>query len=183
MKKVLFVVFAVLMLTFAAASAQETAEAEQTLNFSTLGDMFSWDTPAEDVYNTLKEYENFELEVEEDEKYGKTITATAQNDEETFIYVFYFDNDTEKLWEIEAVAVLYDGEQVIPAFQALYEAYGLEKANAYENENLQAYAADFDSAYIAAGDYTIALLAGSEETDESYGKIALVLIDRNYFEN
>ena len=39
MKKVLFVVFAVLMLTFAAASAQETAEAEQTLNFSTLGDM------------------------------------------------------------------------------------------------------------------------------------------------
>ena len=108
--------------------------------------MFSWDTPAEDVYKTLQEYENFELEVEEDEKYGKTITETAKNDEETFIYVFYFDNDTEKLWEIEAVAVLYDGEQVIPAFQALYEAYGLEKADAYENENLQAYAADFDSA-------------------------------------
>ncbi len=184
MKKIMLVVLAVLMLTFAAASAQEIAAGEQTLNFVTIGDMFSWDTSAEDIYNQLNAYENFEIEVSTDEKYGNIITAISQTDEEYFVYVFYFDENTEKLWEIECVAVLFDGNQVIPAFQALYEAYRLDQADPYENNTaLNNYAADYDSAYIAAGDYTIALLAGSEETELSYGKIALLLIDREYFES
>ena len=44
------------------------------------------------------------------------------------------------------------------------------------------YVADYDESYVAAGTGTIAILAGSAETADTYGKIALVLIDRAYFE-
>jgi hypothetical protein len=182
MKKVLFVLFAVLMLTFAAVSAQETAEKEVTLNFSTVGDLISWSTSAEEIYNMLNEYENVVVELEQDEKYGKTISATAETEDEVFSYVFYFDNETEKLWEVECAAAFYNGEQLVPAFQGLYAEYGFENATPYENDTLKKYAADFDESYIVAGDSTIALLAGKAETEESYGLLSLLLIDRNYFE-
>ena len=182
MKKILLVVLAVLMLTFAAVSAQETAVEEETLNFSSIGDMISWTTSAEEIYNLLSEYENLEITVEDSEEYGKNIQASAESEDEKFTYVFYFDDETEMLWEVECAAVLMDGEKIVPAFQALYAEYGFEDAEPYQNDSLDAYVADFDESYIVAGDSTIAVLAGSAETEEAYGSIALVLINREYFE-
>ncbi|MBQ6521056.1 MAG: hypothetical protein IJI14_20300 [Anaerolineaceae bacterium] len=183
MKKMIIVVLAILMLTFAGVSAQETDVAEQILNFDTVGEMVAWTTTAEEIYNILSEYENLEINVEDNEEYGKLIEAQSESEEEAFSYVFYFDNDTELLWEVECVAVLYDGEKIVPAFQALYESYGFEDAEPYQNDALDAYVADYDESYIVAGDGTIAALAGKAETEESYGSIALVLINREYFES
>ena len=182
MKKLIIVVLSVLMLTFTAAFAQETEVAEQTLNFSTIGDLIAWSTSAEEIYSMLSQYENLEVTVEETEEYGKTIEAYSESEEEVFDYVFYFDNDTELLWEVECAAVLYDGEQVYPAFVSLYESYGFEDSVPYESEVLDEYVKDFDESYIVAGDATIAVLAGKAETEESYGRLALVLINREYFE-
>ena len=181
MRKIIFVVLAVLLLSFAAVFAQETATEEKTLTFSTIGDIISWTSTPEEIYNLLNEF-NVEVSVEQDEKYGKTISATGESEDEKFVYVFYFDDDTEALWEVECAAVLYNGELLVPAFQSLYEEYGFADAEPYENEALAAYAEDYDESYIVAGDSTIALLAGKAETEEAYGQIALMLIDKNYFE-
>ena len=181
MKKIIFVVIAVLLLSFAAVSAQETTTEEKTLTFSTIGDMISWTTTPEEIYNLLSEY-NVEVSVEQDEKYGKTISASGESEDEKFMYVFYFDNDTEALWEVECAAMLYDGTLIVPVFQSLYEEYGFAEAEPYENESLSAYGESYDESYIVAGDSTIALLAGKAETEETYGQVALVLIDRNYYE-
>ena len=71
MKKIMLVVLAVLMLSFVAVSAQETEVEEKSLNFSTIGEMISWTTSAEEIYNMLGEYENLEITVEDNEEYGK----------------------------------------------------------------------------------------------------------------
>ena len=112
MKKIIFVVIAVLLLSFAAVSAQKTTTEEKTLTFSTIGDMISWTTTPEEIYNLLSEY-NVEVSVEQDEKYGKTISASGESEDEKFMYVFYFDNDTEALWEVECAAMLYDGTLIV----------------------------------------------------------------------
>lgn len=182
MKKIIFVVLAVMLVCFSAVSAQETAVEEKSLTFDTVGDMISWETTAEEIYNMLNEYD-VEISVEQDEKYGKTITASQETEDESFAYVFYFDDETEALWEVECYSVLYNSEILVPAFQALYESYGFEDAEPYENENLAAYAESFDETYTVAGDSTIALLAGKAETEDEYGQLALVLINREYFES
>lgn len=182
MKKIIFLVLAVMLCSFVGAFAQETEVEEQTLDFDTVGEMISWSTNAEDIYNMLSEYSNVDISVEQDEQYGKTISATSESEDEAFAYVFYFDNDTEELWEVECVAYIYDNDLIVPAFQYLYESYGFESAEPYENEILAKYAADFDESYCVAGDGTIALLAASGETEDTYAKLALVLINREYFE-
>ena len=182
MKKILFVVMAAMLFVFSVASAQETAVEEQTLNFDSIGEMISWETTPQEIYDLLNEYD-ITVDVEQDSEYGKTISASKETEDEYFAYVFYFDDETEKLWEVECVSALYNGEMVIPVFQSLYESYGFEDAEPYENETLAKYTSDFDESYIVAGDGTIALLAGSAETEESYGRIALVLINREYFES
>lgn len=181
MKKTLFTVLIVFLCVFAAVSAQETTEIE-SFNFSTVGDLISWDMSGQDVYDLLDQYD-IEVEVENTDEYGKTITAGKETETDKFVYVFYFDNDTEKLYEVECVTIVYDGELVVPVFQSLYEEYGFDKAEPYANESLEEYAADFDESYIVAGDYTVALLAGSAETEETYGQIALVLCNREYLES
>ena len=183
MKKIMLVVLAVLMLSFVAVSAQETEVEEKSLNFSTIGEMISWTTSAEEIYNMLGEYENLEITVEDNEEYGKLIEADSKSEDEVFTYVFYFDQDTEMLWEVECVAVLTDGEQIVPAFQSLYAEYGFESAEPYQHDSLDNYVKDYDESYIVAGDSTIAVLAGKAETEETYGSIALVLINREYFES
>ena len=181
MKKIIFVVLAVFLLSFGVISAQETETEAASLTFATIGDMISWTTTPQEIYDLLKEYD-IEVTAEQDDKYGKTITAEKESEDEYFMYVFYFDDKTESLWEVECVSALYDGDLVLPAFEQLYNEYGFENAEPYENEILAKYAEDFDASFTAAGDSTIALIAASDETEESYGKVALVLINREYFE-
>lgn len=181
MKKIILFVFVVILAVFGSVFAQETEVEEKILNFETIGEMVTWETTAEEIYELLNEFD-IEVDVEQDDEYGKTISASKETEGEHFIYVFYFDEVTELLWEVECVTALYDSEQIIPAFQSIYESYGFEDAEPYENETLAEYAADFDESYCVAGDGTIALLAGKAETEESYGQIALVLINRSYFE-
>jgi len=181
MKKIMLIVLAILLLSFSIASAQETDVEEKTLNFDTIGELISWETTAEEIYELLSEYD-VEVEVEQDDEYGKTISASKETEDEIFMYVFYFDDETEALWEVECVTAVYDGELLVPAFQGLYESYGFAESEPYENEKLAEYAADFDESYIVAGDSTIALLGAKAETEEAYGQIALVLINREYFE-
>lgn len=182
MKKIIFLVLAVMLCSFVGAFAQETAIEKQMLDFDTVGEMIAWTTTAEEIYTMLSEYENVDVSVEQDEQYGKTITASSESEDEAFAYVFYFDDETEALWEVECFAYIYDNEMIVPAFQYLYESYGFDSAEPYENEVLKEYAADFDESYCVAGDGTIALLGASGETEDTYAKLALVLINREYFE-
>ena len=129
MKKIMLIVLAILLLSFSIASAQETDVEEKTLNFDTIGELISWETTAEEIYELLSEYD-VEVEVEQDDEYGKTISASKETEDEIFMYVFYFDDETEALWEVECVTAVYDGELLVPAFQGLYESYGFAESEA-----------------------------------------------------
>lgn len=180
MRKIFIICSIIFLLTFSAVSAQNIADNEIELSFYTIGDILSWKTSAEEIYNIFSKNEIYEITVEQDPKY---ISAASENEDGRFFYVFSFDNNTEELWKVECFAVFMDGDMVYSAFQNIYESYNFENAEAYENDVLLDYASDFDSAYIATGEDTIAILAGSEETDEYYSKVDLVLINRHYFEN
>lgn len=186
MKKMVLVLIAVLLFSCSIVSAQETETVTEmpSLTFHTVGDFFSWGDSGEDVYNFLTNYEDagLEITVEEDETYGKTISGEFTSEEETGIYVFYFDDETEGLWEVECVSVLAEGVDVGEVLTGLIDTYGLTDADAYENDTLQELADSYDAGAVVAGDSTIAVIAGSDETEESYAMVALYFFDRAYFE-
>ena len=179
MKKLLFIVLAVFLCCFAAVSAQETAVAD--LSFSSIGDLIAWSTSADEIYELLSQYD-LEIVVEEDEEYGKTIEGIGENDDQYFDYVFYFDDETLLVYEVECVTAVYDGSKLSAYAKELYDAYGFETAEPYENEYISEFMSDFDGYYMVAGDSTIAVLAGMDETEESYGLVALYLFNREYVE-
>lgn len=183
MKKTILILIAVLLCAFSVVSAQETVTETDTdeLNFNSVGDKFSWGMSGEEVAELLTNYD-VEITVEDSEQYGKNITAEGESEDEYFVYVFYFDQETEKLFEVECSAAVYNSELLVPAFQTLYQEYGFADAEPYKNEKTDKYTEDFDESYVAAGSGTIAILAAAAETEESYGRISLVLIDREYFE-
>ncbi|MBR6088546.1 MAG: hypothetical protein IKP86_01340 [Anaerolineaceae bacterium] len=185
MKKLLFVVIAVLMLAFASVSAQETTTELPTLSFHTVGNIFSWGDSAEDVYNFLKNYEEAGLVItpEVDETYGKTISAEYESEEEKFTYVFYFDNEEESLHEIECFSILAEGTDAGEVIKGLIDTYGLAEADIYESEITNNIISSFEAGVAVAGDSTIVVIAGDDETAESYASAAIYFFDRTYFEN
>ena len=170
---------AVFLCSFAAVSAQKTAVAD--LSFSSIGDLITWSTSADEIYDLLSQYD-LEIVVEEDEEYGKTIEGIGENDDQYFDYVFYIDDETSLVYEVECVSTVYDGSKLSAYAKDLYDAYGFETAEPYAHEYLSNAMSIFDGYYMVAGDSTIAVLAGLDETDDSYGIVALYLFNREYVE-
>ena len=181
MKKAILIILAVFLCSFMAAAAQETEEDVVSLNFETVGELFPWGADAADVYEFLTNFE-MEIEVEEDEIYGKTISASAVNDEQGFIYVFYFDDESEKLWEIECVAAAYSQDLYEQNVVNLYTYYGFQTGEPYKHDVIEASMSDFDDHLTIADDTTITVLAACDETEDSYPQIGIYLFDREYFE-
>ena len=181
MKKAILIILAVFLCSFMAVSAQETEEEVVSLNFETVGELFPWETDAADVYVFLTNFE-MDIEVEEDEIYGKTISASAKNEEQGFIYVFYFDDDTEKLWEIESIAAAYSNDLYEQNVVSLYTHYGFMTGKPYKHDVIEAAMSDFDDHLTIADDTTITVLAAKDETEAAYPQIAIYLFDRKYFE-
>lgn len=184
MKKLMFLVLAILLLTVSVASAQETITADpQVLNFSTIADVISWESTPQEIYDFLSQYD-VEISAEEDDEYGKTIDVTAETEDADYYYILYFDHDTEALWEIQMLEVVKNSEDLVPLFQALYEEYSFESCVPYENnESLNEKAAQYDEAYVVTNESTIKFIGANAETEESYGTIELILINKEYFES
>ena len=179
MKRLIVFVLAVFLCSFVAVSAQETDVVE--LSFSSIGDLITWSTSADEIYDLLSQFD-LEIVVEEDEEYGKTIEGIGETDEQYFDYIFYFDDETLLVTEVECIAVVYDGSKLSSYAKELYDAYGFETGEPYEHEFLSEAMSAFDGYYMIAGDFTIAVLAGMDETEDSYGFVALYLFNREYFE-
>ena len=178
MKKVLFVMFVVLMLSFTAAFAQETVTELPELNFSTVGDIFGWGDQAEDVYNFLSFYEG-DLTADE-ENYSVSL---VMEDETTYTsYDFYFDEETEGLWSFDCAASLPEGADLSTAVADLIKEYGMDQAEPYDDEELNEMISVYDAGAVVAGDKTIVAIATADETEDTYAMVRLYFIDREYYE-
>ncbi len=178
MKKFFIILIAVMLLSFSAVFAQETETELPELSFSTVGHIFGWGAKAEDVYAFLSRY-GADLEIDEE---NACITMSSDSEEEDFSYDFYFDEETDELYMIQCFTSLSEGIDPVQIVDNLIKSYGLSDAKPYEDKTLQDFIAGFDAGMAVAGDGTIAALAASEETDETYAAVALLFADRVYYE-
>ena len=178
MKKFVLITVAVLLLAVSVVSAQETET--EVLNFYTVGSIFNWGDDAQAVYDYLTRFEGLELEI--DEEYH-SVSASAESDSETYMYNFLFDAETDKLYGIQCFASMTDEIDPAAVLQDLISNYGLDSAEAYEDEFLQETIADYDAGAVVAGPGTIVSIAGSAETEDTYAAISIAFYDRAYYEN
>lgn len=181
MKKTLLFVLALLMLTFMSVSAQETAVTDEALNFRTVGSLFDWGDKAEDVYNFLSQYEGIDIELDTE---NYIVFASGESEDEIFNYSFLFTQDeNEGLYAIFCDSSISDDLDPAEILEVLIDDYGLKDADPYEDEDIAELLSEHDAYAIVAGPGTIAGIAGSEATDETYASIALYFVDREYWES
>ena len=176
MKKYILFILAAMLFCFASAGAQAP---ETELNLLTIGNLFKWSFDSQDVMDILETYEDLSVETKEstDQKY---IAAEGETEDKLFFYYFYFDLDTDQLSEIECVDIYYDDEAAMPAAGEVIAAYDLDSVPAYEDEFTASYIETLDGAMTVAGDKTICILGGKDATDESYGYVSLVFINKAF---
>ncbi len=178
MKKTFFLTFALLLMAFSAVCAQNTGTAIQELDFTTIGDLFTWGERFVDVYNQLSRYDLI-IEADDESEY---ISAEPVSEEEMYVYGFYFDEKTTELYMIDCFTVLPEDTAPTDALQILDEAYGLTKMDKYQDEELSSFISEFDSGAVFADEDTIIIVAFDEATEDDYASVNLILTDRKYQE-
>ena len=176
MKKYLLFLLAAMLFCCASACAQAP---ETELNLLTIGNLFKWSYDSQDVMDILEAYEDFSIETMSDND-PKIIAAEGETEDKICFYYFYFDTETDMLSEIECVDIYYDDDASMQAAGEVLEAYELDTAPEYEDEFTLSYVEDLDGAMIVAGDKTICILGGKDPTDDSYGYVSLVFINKAF---
>ena len=176
MKKNFLFLLAALLICCASAWAQAP---ETELNLLTIGHLFKWSYDIQDVMNILDTYEDLTYELREDED-PKIVAAEGETEDKLFYYYFYFDTDTEMLSEIECVDIYYDDDASMAAAGEVLDAYELDSVPEYEDEFTLSYVESLDGAMTVAGDKTICILGGKDASDDFYGYVSLVFINRAF---
>lgn len=178
MKK--YLIFLLAAVLFCCASVSARAD-DTELNLMTIGNLFKWSYDSDDVMDILESYEDLSVEPREDSD-TKIIAAEGETEDKLYFYYFYFDTDTDMLSEIECVDIYYDDEASMTAAAEVIEAYELDTVPSYENEFTLSYVEDLDGSMTVAGDKTICILGGKDASDEYYGYVSLVFINRAFAE-
>ncbi len=176
MKKYLLFIIAALFLCCVSVSAQAP---ETELNLLTIGNIFKWSYDSSDILDILDTYEDLSVETMDDAD-PKYIAAEGETEEKAFFYYFYFDSDTGQLTEIECVDIYYDDDAPIQVAGEIMEAYELDTVPAYEDEFTLSYVTTLDGSMVVAGDKTICIFGGKDATDDSYGYVSLVFINKAF---
>ncbi len=176
MKKYLLILLAALLFCCASAYAQAP---ENELNLLTIGNLFKWSYDRQDVMDILETFEGISPEEREDSD-PKMITVEGETEDKLYFYYFYFDTDTGLLSEIECVDIYYEDEASMEAAGEVLAAYELDTVPEYEDEFTLSYAANLDGAMTVAGDKTICILGGKDPSDDFYGYVSLVFINRAF---
>ena len=176
MKKTFLFLLAALLICCASAYAQAP---ETELNLLTIGDMFKWSYDSQDVLDILETYEDLSVETRDDTD-PKMVTAEGETEDKLFFYYFYFDTDTGLLSEIECVDIYYDDDASMAAAGEVLDAYELDTVPEYDDEFTLSYVESLDGAMTVAGDKTICILGGKDASDDFYGYVSLVFINRAF---
>ncbi len=177
MKKIIAAIIAVLLMVCSASGAENTAALTE-LNLSTVGGIFNWGDSFGDVNALLSRYD---LNIDADEENG-IISVMPVSEYEQYSYDFYFNDETAGLSMIDCFSVI-DGEiSTGDVMLALNEAYGLSEMKKYKDAEFTAYISDFESGAVFADSKTIIAIGFTNETEETYGTVEMLLTDRQYWE-
>ena len=172
-----FLLFLVLMLVLSTAVIAQAADNE--LNLLNVGHLFKWSYNSQDVFDILETYADLNVQSEEDD-YSKFIAAEGNNEEKAYFYYFYFDSETDQLKEVEFLDIYFDDNAAMAAAAEVINAYDLDSVPAYEDDFTIDYITGFDGSMTVAGDKTICILAGTDPTEESYGYLSLVFLNKEF---
>lgn len=176
MKKYLLFIFAVILLCYASASAQAP---DTELNLMTVGHLFKWSDDSQKILEILSSREDLTVEVHDDDD-PKYISAEGQTEDKIFFYYFYFDTDTGLFSEIECVDIYYDDDASMTAATEIIDAYDLDTVPEYSDDFTLSYVENLDGAMTVAGDKTICILGGKDASEEFYGYVSLVFVNRAF---
>ena len=178
MKKYLLFLLVLMLICFTFACVQAS---DTELSLTTIGHLFKWSYDNEDVMDILETFDDVELEFVEDAD-PKYIIAQGESENKFFYYSFYFDTDTDLLSEIECADIFYDDDASLTAAGEVIEAYDLYSVPDYEDTFTASYVEDLDGAMTVAGDKTICILGGKDPSDDFYGYVSLVFLNRAFTE-
>lgn len=172
MKRNLFFLLVVLLLCVSSVSAQDG-----DLNLLTVGDLFKWTDTMPDVADRLNGFDDW--------TYGEDNTGSLgiqkMTDEKQSFCNFYFDTESSLLKEIECVDIFFSDEAGLSFADEIITAYDLSEAEPYSDEFTVAYTESLDGSMTVAGDETICILGGKDASDEYYGFVALVFLNRTFY--
>ena len=175
MKRTLLFLMAALLLCVSAVSAQDTG-----LNLMTVGHLFKWSDTVQDVLGTLAQFEDYTVN---DADYdASTISIPAErstDDKQTYCY-FYFDASSEVLKEVECVDIFFSDEVPFDFAEEVIQSYDLDSVDAYSDDFTLGYTSDLDGSMTVAGEDTICIIGGNDPTDEFYGFLTLVFLNRAF---
>lgn len=175
MKRFIIFLLAALLLCAGSVCAQE-----EELNLLTVGNIFKWTDSKQDVADLLGQFSDWTVsEGSADSDSVTIITEKAAEDKQSYCY-YYFDAESELLKEVECVDIFYDDESPFAYADAVIDAYDLTSVDQYEDEFTASYAAELDGSVTVAGDETICILGGNDPTDDYYGFLTLVFLNRAF---
>ena len=179
MKKVILIVSVVFFFVFSAANAQDT---DSGLSIFNIAHLFSWTDTKDDVYEILKVFPELSISESDEGTSWTKIRTESENEDGRGIYSFYFNSQSKKLLQVDALWIMYEDMSASEIRDIISMLYGMDKAENYENSELENIGESFDVYQVTAGPKTACMLGANEPTDERYGMIGATFIDREYLE-
>lgn len=174
MKRYLFCLLVVLLLCVSAASAQD-----EELNLLTVGNLFKWTDTMQDVADRLNGVGDWTLSKENTG--SESLGIQKVTDEKQSFCNFYFDAESSLLKEIECVDIFFSDDAGLSFADEVITAYDLSESEPYSDQFTASYTESLDGSMTVAGDETICILGGKDPSDEYYGFVALVFLNRAFY--
>lgn len=182
MKKALFFILAVLLLSFSMSYAQTMPKLAPT----TIGNIFYWDQTNLEILVSLANYNledsNFSYQGFNNEVSEKGFMAAHEEENRRYLYMFYFDYDTDEFKQVETVTIFEEEEDVQPYMEELYRCYGFTETKLFHTNFFDQYVRSYDLDFyeVYASDSTVCLIGSAAGEENSM--IVMTFCNREYFE-
>ena len=180
MKKTILILCVLFVSVFSAVNAQDSENELSVLNAAHL---FSWSDTLDDVKEILSLFPEVAVGDVEESASRKTLIAVCEDEAGRDKYSFYFDAKSEKLLQLDVLGILYEDQSMEEVLSIVSTYYGMDEAGPYENAELEEIGESFELYQVTAGPKTACMIGVIEPTEEKYGMIGIVFVDREYLES